>query len=295
MDFNLEYYRTFYYVASYSSISKAADSLCLSQPAVSRSIKKLEEKLGCQLFQRVSSGVVLTSEGEILRKHVAQAFSAFQQGEQEVGHLAAYKMGTIKIGTTETPLYQCLIPILVEFQKRYPQIRMDITGCITAELGDNLKNGAIDVAFAVSPLPSDMNCRTHPLEPIEDVFIAGPAFSQLQGRCVSLEEIMTHPIAYVDPHSSAGGYLADWFAQQKMTFQPQFTVRTSTLVLPLVESGLAIGIVPRSILSRSHPDQGIFELKLEQQIPAREILLAVNETLPMSAVCREFVASILSE
>ena len=64
--FNLEYYRAFYTVAQTGNVTKAAELLCLSQPAVTRSIHRLEESLGCKLFTRVSRGVRLTVEGTAL-------------------------------------------------------------------------------------------------------------------------------------------------------------------------------------------------------------------------------------
>lgn len=68
--FNLEYYRAFYAVAQTGNVTKAAELLCLSQPAVTRSIHRLEESLGCKLFTRVSRGVRLTVEGTALFSHV---------------------------------------------------------------------------------------------------------------------------------------------------------------------------------------------------------------------------------
>lgn len=64
--FNLEYYRAFYTVAQTGNVTKAAELLCLSQPAVTRSIHRLEESLGCKLFTRVSRGVRLTVEWVVI-------------------------------------------------------------------------------------------------------------------------------------------------------------------------------------------------------------------------------------
>ena len=72
--FNLEYYRAFYMVAQTGNVTKAAELLCLSQPAVTRSIHRLEESLGCKLFTRVSRGVRLTVEGTALFFPCGQRF-----------------------------------------------------------------------------------------------------------------------------------------------------------------------------------------------------------------------------
>ncbi len=70
MEQNLSSYRIFYAVANTENISRAAKELYISQPAISKSIQKLEENLGVKLFERSSRGVTLTPEGELLYTHV---------------------------------------------------------------------------------------------------------------------------------------------------------------------------------------------------------------------------------
>ena len=107
--FNLEYYRAFYTVAQTGNVTKAAELLCLSQPAVTRSIHRLEESLGCKLFIRVSRGVRLTVEGTALFSHVDSAFKSLSNGERELKRLAAFEAGTPIIGAAEMPLYHFLL------------------------------------------------------------------------------------------------------------------------------------------------------------------------------------------
>ena len=86
MNQNLSSYRIFYTVANTGNISKAAKELYISQPAISKSIQKLEESVGCKLFSRSSRGVVLTDEGKLLYEHVSEAVS--------YTHLDVYKRQT---------------------------------------------------------------------------------------------------------------------------------------------------------------------------------------------------------
>ena len=84
MNQNLSSYWIFYTVANAGNISKAAKELYISQPAISKSIQKLEESLDCKLFSRSSRGVILTSEGALLYEHVKQAFDALGTGEEKL-------------------------------------------------------------------------------------------------------------------------------------------------------------------------------------------------------------------
>lgn len=81
---SLSSYRIFYTVAKTQNISKAAKELYISQPAISKSIQKLEESLGCELFRRSSRGVLLTEEGELLFTHVSSAFETLTLGEYKL-------------------------------------------------------------------------------------------------------------------------------------------------------------------------------------------------------------------
>ena len=97
---NLNYYRVFYTVANTGNISKAADMLFISQPAISKAISKLEDGLHVKLFLRSSKGVTLTDEGQVLYNHIEKAFSNISQGEDEIRHIHELGIGQLKIGVS---------------------------------------------------------------------------------------------------------------------------------------------------------------------------------------------------
>ena len=102
MNQNLSSYRIFYTVANTGNISKAAKELYISQPAISKSIQKLEESVGCKLFSRSSRGVVLTDEGKLLYEHVSEAFETLTMGEEKLKRSIELGVGHLKIGVSST-------------------------------------------------------------------------------------------------------------------------------------------------------------------------------------------------
>ena len=88
MDINLEYYKIFYYVGKYKSITKAAQMLYSSQPAVTRIIQKLENELECKLFVRSQAGMDFTQEGKTLFDYVSIAYNQLERGEDEIRRCA---------------------------------------------------------------------------------------------------------------------------------------------------------------------------------------------------------------
>ena len=102
MNQNLSSYWIFYTVANAGNISKAAKELYISQPAISKSIQKLEENLGCKLFSRSSRGVLLTDEGQMLYGHVKEAFETLTLGEDKLKRSIELGVGHLQIGVSST-------------------------------------------------------------------------------------------------------------------------------------------------------------------------------------------------
>ena len=98
----MELYYNFYIVAEYGNISKAAERLFISQPAVTKSIKNLENSLGIKLFNRTSKGVNLTDEGKMLYNHVKNAFMEIEAGEKLIKKLKDKSLGVVRIGISNT-------------------------------------------------------------------------------------------------------------------------------------------------------------------------------------------------
>ena len=122
---NLSSYWIFYTVANAGNISKAAKELYISQPAISKSIQKLEESLNCKLFSRSSRGVILTDEGNLLYDHVKDAFETLNIGEDKLKRSIELGVGHLQIGVSSTLCKYMLLPILSEFIHQNPQYHLN--------------------------------------------------------------------------------------------------------------------------------------------------------------------------
>ena len=129
------------------NISAAADALHISQPALSRQIKDLEEELGVLLFERGSRRIKLTEEGMILRKRAEEMMHLIQITHSEISQVHDQITGEIKIGAGESLAFHYLSKIAGNIHKDYPDIRFSITSGDTDDLIDQLANGLIDLAL----------------------------------------------------------------------------------------------------------------------------------------------------
>lgn len=289
LDCNLEYYRSFYYVARLHSITKAADALFLSQPAITRSIKLLESHLGCRLFVRTSKGMQLTHEGDVLFTHVSKAFDSLIAGEHELAVASSFGDGKLEIGATETALHHFLLPKIEAFRNIRPNVYIHVTGSSTPETLRMIREGSADLAVAVSPVAPVEGITCKRLQSFHDIFIAGDKYSDLKNRSLSAQEISNYSITTVEKGTSARSHIDKWFEEQGIIFNPAFSVRTTTAVLPFVERNLSIGIVPSMFADSLIEQDKVFRVEMTKPIPPRDILLMHKDSPNMPVICREFV------
>lgn len=168
---NLNNYIIFHTVAKCGNISRAAKELFISQPAISKSILKLEAELGTTLFHRNSRGVSLTEQGHLLYEYVERALDNLDQGEETVRKYSETGMGHIRIGVSTSLCRYVLIDYLKDFIKENPNIRISIDCHSTMNTINLLKNDSIDIGLICNTdLPKGLNY--HPVKEIHDIFVA---------------------------------------------------------------------------------------------------------------------------
>ena len=172
---NLNNYVIFYTVAKAGNISKAANQLCISQPAISKSISKLEAELGTALFARSSKGVTLTEEGQVLYEYVERAFDSLNMGEENLKNYKELGIGHIRIGVSTSLCKHILLDYLKDFIKENPNIKFSIDCHSTLNTIKLLKNDDIDIGLICNTeLPKGIVYS--PVKEIHDVFVASPEY-----------------------------------------------------------------------------------------------------------------------
>lgn len=145
---NLEHLKTFHYVALYGSFTQAANSLFLTQPAVSQQIQGLENSLRVQLFDRSKKKILLTPEGEILFSYTERLFGLFSEIEHVFQDLNHLQTGTLSIATSAVMGTYYLPDILARFSKRYPLIHFKILMGNSQQVADWVCNMEADIGLA---------------------------------------------------------------------------------------------------------------------------------------------------
>ncbi|MBE5755912.1 MAG: LysR family transcriptional regulator [Clostridia bacterium] len=152
---NYNLYKSFLVVYETKNISRAAEILYISQPAVSHNIKELEKQLNIQLFYKKSNGMSATSEAEILYKYISSAFNSIWKGELTISDMAGLKTGVVKIGIPSYLTVLFLSDIITEFRAKYPNIKIEIVSKPVPDLINMLQTQNIDLVIDSQPISTD--------------------------------------------------------------------------------------------------------------------------------------------
>lgn len=290
MNSNFEYYKIFYYVAKYENLTKAATALKTSQPAVTRTIHKLEGELGCRLFTRSKTGMKLTPEGRTFYGYVAAGCAQFFKGENDLSNLISLENGTIYISATETALHCYLFQAMEEFNSLYPNVRFKILNNSTTESVNAVKEGKVDLAFVSANLQVAKPLRMKILRKYRDILIAGMRFEELKAgkEELSLKELVSYPWISLTAETITHRFLNEYFEKNGLTFAPDMELATTDMILPAVRHNLGLGFIPAEFADAELESGQVFEIKVKEKLPERNIILIYDAEYPQSIAAKEF-------
>ena len=150
---DLNHLRSFVTIAKFGHLTRAAEALHLSQPALSGHVKALEEELGVTLFERTSSGMTVTPAGQRLLVEAEEIIGAVQHLAHSAQELRGRPTGRIKLGTVLEPVLLRVGDLLVRALERYPEIEIELHQAMSSEALARVRNGAFDASFYFGDRP----------------------------------------------------------------------------------------------------------------------------------------------
>ncbi|MDD6182759.1 MAG: LysR family transcriptional regulator [Lachnospiraceae bacterium] len=291
MNQNLSSYKIFYTVANTGNISKAAKELYISQPAISKSIQKLEESIGARLFERSSRGVTLTDAGELLYTHVKSAFETLTLGEDKLRRSIELGVGHLTIGVSSTLCKYVLLPYLKEFIKQYPHINISISCQSTNQTLKLLEEGKLDVGLIGKPYILK-NIDFYGLHEIEDTFVATRNYlHNLSIRGIRKDQILQNAtLMLLDKENMTRQYIDDYFQRNHISLQDIIEVSNMDLVIEMAKVSLGVGCVIKEFVREELENGTLVEIPLGIPIHKREIGFAYNRDVKVSESLEKFVA-----
>ena len=290
MNQNLSSYRIFYTVANTGNISKAAKELYISQPAISKSIQKLEESVGCKLFSRSSRGVVLTDEGKLLYEHVSEAFETLTMGEEKLKRSIELGVGHLKIGVSSTLCKYLLLPYLKEFIRQNPHISISISCQSTNDTLKLLEDNKIDIGLIGKP-ENLKNIHFDFLEEIEDIFVAAKDYLRnLKARGIQKDHILqSSTLMLLDKNNMTRQYIDDYLQENQIIIKDSIDISDMDLLIDFARIGVGVACVIKNFVREDLENGTLMEIPLGFPIHKREVGFAYKTTTKPSKSLAEFI------
>lgn len=244
--------RVFHVVAESGSFTHAGETLDLSQSAVSRQIRALEDSLHVSLFHRHARGLIPTEQGELLHRITREVFAKIQVAEAMLTESKERPRGPLRVTTTVGFGSLWLTGHIGEFLDNYPEITVSLV-VVDAELDLSMRQA--DVAIRMAPPRQPDLVQRHLFTSRFGAF-AVPDYLNRFGTPRTVEDLLDHRILTFGEHVSKPfediNWLSDQVRKHKPDFQPALTVNNVYGILRAVESGIGIAALP-AFLARQNP------------------------------------------
>ena len=279
MNQNLSSYYIFYIVAQSKNISSASKALFISQPAVSKSIQKLEKNLNVKLLNRNSRGVALTQEGTILYERLKEAFHAIELGEEQIKYESKQEVEHLTIGASTTLCKYILLPYLKEFIKKEPHIRISISCHPTYQTLQALEDGTIDIGLVGEPDDSFSHTFAK-INSIEDIFVTtqsyldhlmirtGKDFYTLTDK---REIFQDATLMLMDKENLSRRYIEQFLLENDIHADNLIEVSTMDSLIEFATIGIGIACVIKDFAEEELKNGTLIELPMPFAIPKRNI------------------------
>lgn len=288
MNINLELYKVFYYVARNENISRAANELLISQPAISKSIKTLEEQINTKLFIRKRDGVELTEAGETIYKKIKEAMELIDSAENDLEVLTSMESGVINIGASKTILHEFLMPYIKSFHDEYPKINIRIFTDKTADLIRKSKMGLIDVIFTNLPYSLPKEFEMYKIMDLHDCLVASNVFSEYKNKNIYKKNLENLPLLVLTKGTMTRNRFDDFCFKNNIKINPTMEFGSNTLIKEFTEAGFGIGLLTEEHVKDELSSGKLFKLNINLSLEDKYLGMVCN-TENKSLVSKNFI------
>jgi len=245
MSINLAHLAVFHAVASEGSVSRAAERLMVSQPAVSKQLRQLERSLGGPLFDRLPKGVRPTAAGELLAGYARRIFALEAEAELALAELRGLRRGTLSVGASTTIAVYLLPEIFVRYRRAYPDVSMHMEVANSEVIRRRLVEGAIDVGLTEGIVEGDELDSTVFLRD-ELVPIAAPGHPLARRkRPVPAATLCREPFVVRETGSGTKSVVERALAERGLSVTPIMSLGSTEAIKRAVAAGIGVAIVSR--------------------------------------------------
>jgi DNA-binding transcriptional LysR family regulator len=288
MSMNLHHLEVFAAVARAGSVSRGAETLAISQPAVSKQLRELERTVRTKLVDRHAKGVELTAAGRVLADYANRIFSLAAEAQQAVQDLSTLSAGRLSVGAGPTVSVYLLPRAIVQFRRRFPKVKLHLETAGPHVLSQRLSDGALDIVLTealVSSLEIESKVFAH------DVLVPiAPAMHPFaRQRSVRAEDFCREPFIARQTESGEKSLVERTFAGRKLDVQPTLTVSSTEAMKQAVIAGVGVSVVSRMAIRTELAAKQLVELSIPRLAIRYPIHLAKRRGRSDPAASKSFL------
>jgi DNA-binding transcriptional LysR family regulator len=242
MDLRLAQLRTLREVARCGSFSRAAETLRLSQPAVSLQIRQLEDAFGATLIERVGKRAFATPAGAIVLAHVDRVFDELDAARAAVSRGADAVTGPVRLGTGATASIHLLPPLLRRLRRQHPALALSVTTGNTREIVQAVVDNALDLAIVTLPVAR----RELAVTPFfrDPLLVIAPPEARWRGRrTIDPATAAREPLILFERGAAIRDVMDGWFARAGAAPRETMELGNAEASKKLVGAGLGLSII----------------------------------------------------
>ena len=290
-DYNL--YKIFLYLYEEKSISKTAAKLYVSQPAISYSLKELENQLGYTLFYRNSKGIEPTLEAKELYSYISTAFNILNDAEEHIKNLNSLNIGCIRIGTPSHIGIFFLSGFIADFRKIYPGIKFEIICKSTTDMVEMLESRKLDIIVDRLPIYSKKTVTKVTLSKLYNCF----AYNKNIMKDVDIkkvEDLKNYPLILPSATASIRLKLDEYMESQNTKLMPIIESWTTELMIEMVRRGVGIGYFVKNVIETQDDRENFEVITFDNNLPAVDVCCVYIDDFLTSAT-KKFIEMLTSD
>lgn len=241
---NLWHLAIFHAVAESGSLSAGAARLRISQPAVTRQLQELERRCGLPLFDRLPRGVRLTEAGSLLHDYAQRIFTLEREAETAISDLHQLDTGELAIGASSTIGNYLLPPLIVDFQRRYPKITLNVEISNTRNIENELLNRRLGLGLIEGPL-SEPELHGQVFMQDEIVPVVGSGHTLSRSRRVDIQMLTQETLLMREPGSGTRQFVETLLERRHLHFKNHLSLGSTETIKKVAMAGVGLAWLSR--------------------------------------------------
>ena len=234
-------------VAEEKSFSRAAEKLLRTQPAISIAMKRLEEELGEPLFDRSSRAGTLTEAGKILHSYAQRMVNLRDEARSTISELRGMNRGRLSIGANESTSLYVLPPVLVEYRRLYPEIKIEVYRNLSERIPGEVLERNLDFGF-LSFDPLHPALQSMEVYRDELAFVVHPLHRLAKRESVTVKELGAEQFVAHNVKTPSRARIFELFAQHRTPLNISIELATLETIKDFVRRDAGVAIIPRMVV-----------------------------------------------